>query len=1350
MMRDNGWETEDEFAVAAQHHLPPPTDTPYRTPAPSIRSNRSNRSRRSSRQKSVSPGPSSSPPPLPQGEKRMSCSLDVTNDETISILDPRRFTPTLHANLVAEILTLRRDQEEKIRTIESLEEALHDTRGEHESLQDRLADTSKESRALKRQLALLEGGTSSALSELAKERDEAVETTTEMRRRLETVQKKLKGRDEEVDRVQNLWANDKDNWMKRGESWKLKTVLDEVAAYEASRSRNQPQGHNPEDKDAGNESDGGSVRTMSLTSSIRFSMLNGPNGYGVTKGNGLSLADELDLDESETDYDGGRDSLMSSPEKHHRTQSRESILFRTHRRNQSGDSLKRPGSITRGKSLLNQTVLERLEGGISEDDEVAPKPTFQYVDTGIQYSPPPSPKLTSVIEIVTVIEPTALVEPEISHKFEEQPSVEVSSKDWEVGANQRRKRVYTNPPLVIEPPKISPTRAPPPPPPSQSMPIKEENKMTSTSTQTEAETETRDTSPTSPKRIPPPIPIPSIQLHPPSSAPATPRESLLPQFSKDAGCQVSISAPIATRSMAVQTEEIRVAQRLNTLPAHLHPSMISSNPPSPDLKPDGLQFSPFPDTLPPKNPRRQSSQRSITTLPSSPPIMETRDAYPGNNDDGPLAKDRGQIRRPHRISSLFAGFDGVSSDEVDEFDDGDVSDNDFRTALSAPNATKKDMKKISQVSRSVPQKTQISNVLTIKIPSNLDNEADDQFDEEILELPPRTSAKAARTLGHPLPITAMAKSAQMHRSALIQSGFGVSEEVAPPFPIPTRASSRRPGVAASAPSDGNRSPSHGRGSKPYRAGSVSRTGSIGRTGSVRKVRSAAAITRGRRPPRRSESRSPPMSPTIDPESPGLPPLPHNDITTPRFSRDNGSGGYRMHRQQLSTTNTTFTTNTAGSSVITDIQSTNQATTVVDAIAQTMVGEWMFKYVRRRKSFGVSDHDGDNATNGARHKRWVWLAPYERAVMWSSKQPTSGSALLGKTGRKLTIQSVLDVKDDNAPPRGSGGVFDRSILILTPARALKFTAISRERHYVWLTALSFLAHSSQAVPDVIAPHPAQTLSIKASPLPDFQKPGRMQKTHKIRDSIKVAKGKNAFNRTGPASNYSSSQQTDTNTSVHDNESFHTNSHSVRSDPAEAPFVPRFSDRGMGSHGRKRSNTGSHIPPPLSFRGFSAGHVPTNSTAGMSDRTTGSSENHSSYSQPSSATGYNGPSSRSSVRTSDASSRPGAVVNNFFDAVGTMRMEAFISPLGVTRFDDFPDEQDEMDMISLQRRHSRDGSRRNRNKESFGVSRGGFGGRAIEDWYSGSRTAGEEEYGHHELEERSERHGRDSREDPFSNF
>ena len=88
------------------------------------------------------------------------------------------------------------------------------------------------------------------------------------------------------------------------------------------------------------------------------------------------------------------------------------------------------------------------------------------------------------------------------------------------------------------------------------------------------------------------------------------------------------------------------------------------------------------------------------------------------------------------------------------------------------------------------------------------------------------------------------------------------------------------------------------------------------------------------------------------------------------------------------------------------------TSVVDSIAQTMVGEWMYKYVRRRKSFGMTDKsaDWDNksvdeisatvTSTGVRHKRWVWLAPYERAVMWSSKQPVSGSALMGgKSGRK---------------------------------------------------------------------------------------------------------------------------------------------------------------------------------------------------------------------------------------------------------------------------------------------------------------------------------------------------------------
>jgi len=167
----------------------------------------------------------------------------VLTFESISILDPRRFTPTLHANLVSEILALRRDQEEKTKLIENLESELHNTRGEHEQLEATLVVTAKESRSLKRQLALLEGGTSSALSELARERDEAVDLNSDIKRRLETAQKKIRSQEEDSDRVHEQWARDRDNWEEEKRKYerkvhvaegRLKTVLEEVAAYQAS------------------------------------------------------------------------------------------------------------------------------------------------------------------------------------------------------------------------------------------------------------------------------------------------------------------------------------------------------------------------------------------------------------------------------------------------------------------------------------------------------------------------------------------------------------------------------------------------------------------------------------------------------------------------------------------------------------------------------------------------------------------------------------------------------------------------------------------------------------------------------------------------------------------------------------------------------------------------------------------------------------------------------------------------------------------------------------------------------------------------------------------------------------
>lgn len=70
--------------------------------------------------------------------------------------------------------------------------------------------------------------------------------------------------------------------------------------------------------------------------------------------------------------------------------------------------------------------------------------------------------------------------------------------------------------------------------------------------------------------------------------------------------------------------------------------------------------------------------------------------------------------------------------------------------------------------------------------------------------------------------------------------------------------------------------------------------------------------------------------------------------------------------------------------------------------------------------------------------------------------------------------MLDVKDTTPLHKSASHepIFDRSILILTSERALKLTACNKERHYLWLTALSFLAQSGRGPPQVprISPEP----------------------------------------------------------------------------------------------------------------------------------------------------------------------------------------------------------------------------------------------------------------------------------------
>lgn len=274
---------------------------------------------------------------------------------------------------------------------------------------------------------------------------------------------------------------------------------------------------------------------------------------------------------------------------------------------------------------------------------------------------------------------------------------------------------------------------------------------------------------------------------------------------------------------------------------------------------------------------------------------------------------------------------------------------------------------------------------------------------------------------------------------------------------------------------------------------------------------------------------------------------------------------------------------------------------------------------------------------------------------------------------MEIQSVLDVRDDNPLPKGStnGPQFNRSILILTPERALKFTATSQERHYVWLTALSFLSHSPLGFGDLTA--------LPSIPQQEYSAPralGGSLRRNPIRDSIRVAKGRDprgaragqrSFTTDGVIPQYHPEREAlyqPRETMYQPNE----NMYQPISDAAEPPTVPRYS-----SHSRHRSNTAPRAGPP-SFRNFSthshtATAQPPPSTYSMTTATTSDVYTPSLYNghHP---TGLPSAKSSFSRRGSEAS---GSVAPNSAGAAGgyfdhvtpTMRMEAFISEEGGPR-------------------------------------------------------------------------------------
>ena len=1032
MALDNGC----HFAAQA---LPTPTDTPYDSPFVDV-------SIQSLTRASSCPSSDSSPVPLPPSEdsyfpKHQGIGDNFSVDGT-STRESRRVTPNnLGITLVGQIHSLRKELGSKDSMIEGLEENVHKSRAENENLTTDLKAQKAEVTSVKKQMHSLEKDMLQALEEIAKERDNAIETIADTRKRLEDSTRKLRTQQENANEAHALWEKDRQTWDDKRRKLegrvhvveeRLKTMVAEMLIVQ---NPDQTRTDVCDDFDGGmkatwniNCNDNSDVPATSRWSNgnldesnknkgapdFRSSRMSGLHDLGGSQMSGLSLAEELESEDGgnaaeEHSYHNALPTDTCDSAKRHSVDEkvREVIDFLT-------DANEEPhGDETSGQHSI----------GIINDyiDFPGKQLETNYTDTGTQFSAPPSPSLQ-----------------------QQQPGVlEKGNEPTERTANQSRKRINIpqtfgeqTPALKAAQPKTLSMAS------ISSQTIGRSEDLTSTA---EVATETSDpvpfranekksastqtiedpvpaSNPASSRLSPSSIDVPVIAIHPPASRPLSSHNSvMLPPRTKSVACQVAIELPRNMKSASMQTET-----RVDKRPVRKPPRL-----PSPDLLPQppfriaerkkqaetplGLESS--------KHSLRSQAPIRAKEIQPSERTDRVRKAYSGKNDNGPLNhKQRSGPRRPIRSGSILAGFD-VSSDEDHENVQDRFSDDEFLNA--AP--IRKTLSKVQNSWKLVPH-------LKDSVLERLESASEEAEDEKRTSAPKSATAKV-RAPPHTTSKTFHTRSAEnyrttlnsikqpdMRRKALISNGIvehgkrvrrpsesyviGNEATIAPPFPVPTRLSSRT--LSRKLPlnaSDGAASPTpHTTTFSGARQGQILNR-SFNKRRLLRKVQSAAAVTHSRVPLRSQSTQSLSASSTVPP-SPNSIALPRSQFISPygnaaELSSHSGPSQIR-----------------AGE---TSIETPKEQTSVVDAIAQTMVGEWMWKYVRKRTSFGITENtqaeiaSGRNIDHGngsgVRHKRWVWLAPFERAVIWGSKQPTSGPALLGKGARKR--MSSVSVSMDHA-------------------------------------------------------------------------------------------------------------------------------------------------------------------------------------------------------------------------------------------------------------------------------------------------------------------------------------------------
>lgn len=1069
-------------SFVGQKGLPSPADTPYGTPG-FIRSKRSSRATaNSSREQSTSP------PPLPPDGTEYN---EKAKEGTYSALDPRRFTPTLHASLVSEILNLRRELDSKNSLVENLETSLSTTRTEGEILSEQLAQHAKEARKARHQVEQMEKGTYEALHVLAVERDTAKHNSDDLRAKLERFTKRARIQDEDAVRTQDIWDNEKESWENERRQLerrvhvtenRLRAIVDEMkvqqAATEAPGSPIDHAGEESTFKDSGlgHESDASSIKSMTAVKHRRnmssFSYrtrifrdsvsTRGSTGTIEPHGrqNGHSLADELDIDEEDAlDLDDFEyaDEEFTYPGSKRRTviHSRDTLtaeeLDAKAKRvlgltedpgSPSRCSMRPPTKRELSKHSLDSSAPSELSHpstkesatlalGRSEPDS-HPVKRVEYKDNGYQPSPPSSPQQQHYWEPLT----RSFQVPEICELRSESSGEPLGSDSVNALTPKRPFSVATT--VTASP--LSPAETPV----VDGVHWAEDGRATSpkpaystASTQTDSPEKEQIQSRQSSKRdsLQPPTFVPSIAIHPPTSRPASPRRYVLPPGTMNAAVQTSL--PWSGRDAAVQTEPIRVDQRLRKLPPRLQPMQLQTaallpspkfpeRPSSRKAPPNGAgkagiftKFQPPPPLSSPRSPPLQSPVDSspdrtravkpkekrnlpLKALPLPKPTLAPAPSTEEKVNTGPLNRSSQYgVTRPLPSSSGLLDIDQDSEASDYDFSASDAETGDPCGSVPAFSRAPHGRFGLSEPPKAVPEDKEIS-------PDRRPGTAESYGAApapSVSSSRPSSQRKHSKPPAKFNPYKDFHSRSQSSGSVVSSSHSGCS--ALPPYAIPTRSSSRS---MPKLQSEGYNSPTPYRGNENVlrRGGNRSSRAHHTRQNSLRKVQSAAVIkhspVRGKISPqkyrrrRRSPDLTPVQSMAFDTPEPTQFPIP--DLPTPLQQRP----GANAVKGSLDTAmRPSASSTTAGTSI--------KETSLVDAIAATMVGEWMWKYIRKRKSFGITGeatafaNDSMN-THGTRHKRWVWLSPYERTIMWDTKQPTSGPALLGKKGRKRKCKPRL--------------------------------------------------------------------------------------------------------------------------------------------------------------------------------------------------------------------------------------------------------------------------------------------------------------------------------------------------------